>query len=389
MRKVTAMVLAMLMVLAVCAPMGVLAESVAPISVEMYAAKKVLIPGEITQFTVEVLPEGASSQVTWKSSNKAIAKVDSDGYVTAMKKGKVTITATTPNGKKASKSLSVSMTFPGTKVRFYGIGNEHYLSATQTYGSVRNVERMEKAYKAARYGGKKPTTTIGKNLRGQQMGEMIDSIALNPEIDEDDITIFYYSGHGIEANNIEYRGALCGIDGVFVTVSYIQRALDMVPGNVVIIIDSCFSGQMIEQKGGTPANYAREFNDAWIGAFSNSKASNFAGKAVSDSPYRNKYFVLTASSNTQESVCIQEIRNGKLGNAYGVFTEMFLKVIGNPKKTDKNKDKLLSMKEIHSPTKTLVRDFIKKINKANNRDYWMDVQAWPSTNSPFPIYSKK
>ena len=50
---------------------------------------------------------GYSNKVTFKSGNKAVAKVSSKGLVTAVGEGKTTITATTFNGKKAKISCVV------------------------------------------------------------------------------------------------------------------------------------------------------------------------------------------------------------------------------------------------------------------------------------------
>ena len=50
---------------------------------------------------------GYSNKVTFKSGNKAVAKVTSKGLVTAVGEGKTTITATTFNGKKAKISCVV------------------------------------------------------------------------------------------------------------------------------------------------------------------------------------------------------------------------------------------------------------------------------------------
>lgn len=47
------------------------------------------------------------SEITWKSSNKKIASVDQEGNVTAHTPGTVTLSATIPNGKKATCKITV------------------------------------------------------------------------------------------------------------------------------------------------------------------------------------------------------------------------------------------------------------------------------------------
>lgn len=56
------------------------------------------------KLTASINPSNASNKiVTWKSSDTAIATVDSKGNVKGIKVGKVTITVTTEDGKKAAK----------------------------------------------------------------------------------------------------------------------------------------------------------------------------------------------------------------------------------------------------------------------------------------------
>ena len=71
------------------------------------------------QLTAKCIPEDASQQVAWSTSNKRIATVDANGVVTARKAGTVTITATATDGtgvrakftvkvQKTVKSLTIS-----------------------------------------------------------------------------------------------------------------------------------------------------------------------------------------------------------------------------------------------------------------------------------------
>ena len=56
-------------------------------------------------------------KVTWKSSDKKIATVSSSGKITAKNTGKVTITATTSNGKKATCTVTVKAAVAPTGVK--------------------------------------------------------------------------------------------------------------------------------------------------------------------------------------------------------------------------------------------------------------------------------
>ncbi len=64
--------------------------------------------GKTYSLSVTLLPEDATDKlVTWSSSDPETASVNNSGVVTAKKAGKVTITATTHNGKTDSIDLTV------------------------------------------------------------------------------------------------------------------------------------------------------------------------------------------------------------------------------------------------------------------------------------------
>ena len=66
---------------------------------------------ETLTLVATVLPENATDKsVTWKSSNEAVAIVDTNGLVTAITVGEATITATTADGSNLSASCKVTVT---------------------------------------------------------------------------------------------------------------------------------------------------------------------------------------------------------------------------------------------------------------------------------------
>ncbi len=65
-----------------------------------YSVKK----GKTLNLKATIAPKNATNkEVTWKTSNKKVATVDKNGKVKAIKKGKVTITAITKDGKKKAQ----------------------------------------------------------------------------------------------------------------------------------------------------------------------------------------------------------------------------------------------------------------------------------------------
>ena len=84
-----------------------------PTGIKLKAEKTELMVGETAKVTYELesidQDVKAVSTVTWKISNKKIAKIAADGTVTALKAGEVTITATTKIGKKTSEPIVLTI----------------------------------------------------------------------------------------------------------------------------------------------------------------------------------------------------------------------------------------------------------------------------------------
>ena len=59
---------------------------------------------------------------------------------------------------------------------------------------------------------------------------------------ENDVSLFYYSGHGWE------DGSLMGTDAEGIAPGSLRSALDGIPGRKVIIVDACYSGKLIEEE---------------------------------------------------------------------------------------------------------------------------------------------
>ena len=100
-----------------------------PTGITLKPAEADLATGATLQLQATVTPAGADPAVTWKSSNTGIATVDSSGKVKAKKYGKVTITATTVNGKKATSTI---------QTRFSDVNNPRKTYYVPVYWAVDN-----------------------------------------------------------------------------------------------------------------------------------------------------------------------------------------------------------------------------------------------------------
>ena len=134
---------------------------------------------------------------------------------------------------------------------------------------------------------------------------------------EADVSLFFYSGHGCDPTAAGVGGALVGTDGETITAAKLRRALDAVPGRKIVVIDACFSGNLItgraagDEDEATQAATPDSFAGAFVDAFSLTSRDGLAG---------GDYFVLTAASATQTS---HEPRGG-----HGYFTYYFLRGAG-------------------------------------------------------------
>ena len=107
-RRILAILAAIILLLAACAsPPPGSAESLV-----LHPKSKKLTLGlsvsAATHLSVEVLPAGAVTELTWSSSNPRVATVDDRGFVTALTPGKVRITVRDAvTGEKSTCSLQI------------------------------------------------------------------------------------------------------------------------------------------------------------------------------------------------------------------------------------------------------------------------------------------
>ena len=359
-----------------------------------------LAPGTTHQLETTFLPSAYyDKKVLWSSSDSSVAKVDSSGLVTAVspysskKRGTNTVIITArSNTGLASATIPITVSYnkaaSNTAYHFYGIGNSDYASAGDLPSCYNDVELMANAFTDT--GLIRDTDAfVHHNLTGAEMLGVLKAIVEDTSIDENDVTVFYYSGHGTDANAQAFRGALCGIDADgsddsgYITVNQVQFYLDQVPGTVVVILDSCLSGQFITAKSISPGKKQKAiqaFNNAWISQLSKSRATNFTTKALTSSSFSGKYKILTASEALENSW------GGGDADGFGWFTYWAGLGLGRvpsssgggsasgPLYADKNRDSAVTLQELYKYVST-------NVAKAFDPIAQQHTQVWPANDN--------
>lgn len=122
--------------------------------------------------------------------------------------------------------------------------------------------------------------------------------------DENDISYFYYMGHGSSYEGVSY---LCPTDSSwdffpssFISTNELEAALSAVPGTKVVILDCCHSGGFIGKGKGEiiiSKEELKSFNDEIINVFSQADSKGLLTS--------NQYKVLTACLSSQTEVAIE------------------------------------------------------------------------------------
>ena len=190
--------------------------------------------------------------------------------------------------------------------------------------------------------------------------------------DSNDISYFYFSGHGMRYENTSY---LCPTDvscysplDAYISVDELEQALSAIPGTKVVLLDSCHSGGFIgkgkEEENKILKEELIDFNKDVIDIFSLSESKSLLTT--------NKYKVLTSCHYYQ--VCYEIVPVE--GDPFGVFTTALCDGCGyyGSYPADTNLDTKVSLQEAY----LYIIDWVYSLGVDQ------DVQVYPS-NSNFTI----
>ena len=249
----------------------------------------------------------------------------------------------------------------GTIRRALLIGQNDYPYPNKLTGPGKDLTKMEAALSDCF------EVTVRKNLTASQILTEISSVFSGAK--EEDISLFYYSGHGLESDNPADNGSLVGIEfNAYVTAAQLRSALDSIPGRKIVIIDACYSGGMIGR--GTRRGENAEVTEesvreapavSFMAAFTTPR---LRGRSLAAQPY----FVMVSSTGSEES---WENRDG--GYFTGAFTE-------SRRMGDANADGVVTLLESYNYT----RNRVNTIMEAEGLE--QSVQVYPENCYWFGLF---
>jgi hypothetical protein len=287
-------------------------------------------------------------------------------------------------------TTSPPITINETVYRAFCVGVGDYINFPDSYGNIDlldptyDVNRVRQTLSQCRFGS---LPTEFSEIRYTTDWSATKSAILQgitnvfSEADYNDISYFYFSGHGIWENNTSY---LCPTEAnyyapmsIYISVDELETALSAIPGTKVVFLDSCYSGGFIG-KGVEEIQISKEelesFNDDVINAFSQAQPKGLLTT--------NQYKVLTSCHYNQECTGLSPTTPGDF-DPFGVFTMALCEGCGylGSYPADTNLDTKVSLREAYLYIKLYVQ------NLSNTYPYLnidQDVQVYPN-NSTFTV----
>jgi len=276
--------------------------------------------------------------------------------------------------------------------RAYCVGVGDYMYFPDSYGNIDlpgppyDVNRMRYTLNKWRFG---PSDTEFSEIwyttdSLATKSNILQGIAnIFSEADYNDVSYFYFSGHGIRdeytstsylcPTEINYFSPLIS----FISVNELETALSAIPGTKVVFLDTCHSGGFIGKGAGeiqTSEEELESFNDEVINVFS---LAEYKGLLTT-----NEYKVLTSCHYYEECMELAPTTPGDF-DPFGVFTMGLCDGCGyfGDYPADTNLDTRVSLQEVY----LYIRNWVVELNaQLPDISITQDVQVYPY-NSTFTI----
>ena len=248
-----------------------------------------------------------------------------------------------------------------------------------------DVDRMREVFNHCKFGSSNTEFSVINDLKDWQAtkSNILQGISSTfSGADNNDISHFYFSGHGSRYENASY---LCPADitsyiDSFISVDELESVLSTIPGIKVVFIDSCHSGGFIGKD-------KEEMSSDELVNFNNDIINLFALAQFKDLLTTNQYKVLTSCHYYQEC-CEIELPEEYGIDPFGLFTMLLCEGCGYdsfsfPYPADANTDTKVSLQEAYLYIKSKI-EFLQSLPEFEWLQDLNDVQVYPD-NSTFPI----
>lgn len=271
------------------------------------------------------------------SSNDACAIVNSNGTITGISAGAAIITVSyteggitktdivlvyirnTPTDTPVTPPVEDDIVYRALLV---GVGNYEIYDPFPNgdlYSPPYDVDRIVDVLNHCKFGTDEVNFSSIVSLKdlSATKAAIMNSIASTfSGADDNDISYFYFSGHGGEYLGTYY---ICPSDILLtsyendISVNELEIALSSIPGTKVVILDSCHSGGFIGKGDGKiiiPKEELESFNNEIIDIFSQAQSKGLL--------ITNQYKVITSCRGNQTCLGSEDPINPE--NSFGVFT---------------------------------------------------------------------
>ncbi len=242
-----------------------------------------------------------------------------------------------------------------------------------------DVARLIEVFENSRFGDEQLTFSSIDTLLGSQAtrNNILQSISSSfTEADNNDVSYFYFSGHGWGGNGnistILPYDADANDEFNDISTDDLALALSTIPGIKVVILDSCFSGGFIGKDASISTrsieiNDTKQYNDNIIDSF-----ELYDLQLRKDNLAKKSFKVITSASGDQE--CFETLYHPVDGNPFGYFSASLSEGCGYndfiaPLPADYDMNSQITLNEIY----LYIQDSLKFTSQ--------DVQVYPINSS--------
>lgn len=263
---------------------------VAPVpvtGVELITGRIHMNVGDDLALEWRTLPETASDpRVRFALEPEGIAAVDAAGVLRALEVGHATLTVSTRDGGYAAVG-DVYVAPARKRYRALLVGEQSYAPevASVRLGSANSVSGMRSMLSELIYQDARFEITTALDISRQGVLEAV-AAAFDGATDRD-TALFYITCHGYYAHGMTVFQMY---DGSELTAPELRRALERVPGEIIVLLDCCGSGGALDGLG-APEDILRGVDRVFGGlagpsAFGSSRYRVLASALVEQDSYR-------------------------------------------------------------------------------------------------------